>query len=65
MSTRPWTTRTWVVAIVSTAVHSLAGNLAFQGVWWPLLVLGGVWAGIGIVAWWLWRDDRKTNEEAP
>jgi hypothetical protein len=62
MSTRPWTARTWVVAIGSCAASSTAVTLARQGVWWPLIALGGVWAGIGLVAWWLWRDDREMND---
>lgn len=59
MSARPWTARTFVVAAVSVAVHGTAGEFAMSGIWWPGLVLAGVWAGIGAVAWWLWRDDRR------
>lgn len=62
MSTRPWTARTWVVVVASSATSSTAMSLAMRGVWWPLLVLGGIWIGIGIVAWWLWRQERIDRE---
>lgn len=62
MSTRPWTPRTWVVVVASSATSSTAMSFAMRGVWWPLLVLGGIWIGMGIVAWWLWRQERIDRE---
>lgn len=65
MSNRPWTLRTWVVAVVSMAASSTSITLAGQGIWWPVVLVGGAYLGMAIVGWWLWRQeriDRETNE---
>lgn len=60
MSTRPWTPRTWVVAVASGTIGGASGSLAVtyatRGSWWPLALVG-----IGCIAllWLACRNDRE------
>lgn len=55
--------RTVVVGITTSAVSGIAGGMAAQGVWWPLVALLAVF---GLALWrlrWLTKDVQRMDAE--